>query len=133
VKVGFRAGYPELPAHAPIFGQARAAGALGLGQWGTELHAALEVAPSDLVLVKHRLGAAGGGPGGPRPRLPVGAREGCLRGDDARGARPIDRVTCPPGFGGAGGRSGRSAGFVPKGQALLPTGGLCTIALLIGV
>jgi nicotinamidase-related amidase len=55
VKVGFRAGYPELPAHAPIFGQARAAGALRLGQWGTEFHAALEVAPSDLVLVKHRL------------------------------------------------------------------------------
>jgi nicotinamidase-related amidase len=55
VKVGFRAGYPELPAHAPIFGQARELGALRLGQWGTEFHAALAVKPGDLVLVKHRL------------------------------------------------------------------------------
>lgn len=55
VKVGFRAGYPELPAHAPILGRARELGALRLGQWGTEFHADLAVEPTDLVLVKHRL------------------------------------------------------------------------------
>ncbi len=55
VKVGFRAGYPELPAHAPILGRARQLGALRLGQWGTEFHADLAVEPGDPVLVKHRL------------------------------------------------------------------------------
>ncbi|MCP9772846.1 cysteine hydrolase [Synechococcus sp. Tobar12-5m-g] len=55
VKVGFSAGYPELPVHAPIFARARELGALRLGQWGTEFHAELAVEPSDLVLVKHRL------------------------------------------------------------------------------
>ncbi len=55
VKVGFRAGYPELPAHAPILGRARELGALRLGQWGTEFHADLAVQPGDPVLVKHRL------------------------------------------------------------------------------
>ncbi len=55
VKVGFRAGYPELPAHAPLLGRARQLGALRLGQWGTEFHADLAVQPGDPVLVKHRL------------------------------------------------------------------------------
>lgn len=55
VKVEFSAGYPELPAHAPIFGRARQAGALRLGQWGTQFLADLAVGPGDLVLVKHRL------------------------------------------------------------------------------
>lgn len=55
VKVAFRAGYPELPAHAPILGRARQLGALRLGQWGTEFHADLGVEPGDPVLVKHRL------------------------------------------------------------------------------
>ncbi len=55
VKVGFRAGYPELPAHAPLLGRARELGALRLGQWGTEFHAELAVEPGDPVLVKHRL------------------------------------------------------------------------------
>ncbi|WP_259725919.1 isochorismatase family protein [Synechococcus sp. CS-1332] len=94
VKVGIRAGYPELPAHAPLLGRARELGVLRLGQWGTEFHADLAVQPADPVLVKHpaeplprrrpgdagagrwdraaaaggrqhRLGAAVGGPGGP--------------------------------------------------------------------
>jgi ureidoacrylate peracid hydrolase len=55
VKVGFSAGYPELPTHAPIFGRAKERGALRLGQWGTEFHAELAVDPVDLVLVNHRL------------------------------------------------------------------------------
>ncbi len=55
VKVGFRPGYPELPAHAPLLGRARELGALRLGLWGTEFHADLAVDPSDPVLVKHRL------------------------------------------------------------------------------
>ncbi len=55
VKVGFRAGYPELAAHAPILGRARDLGALQLGDWGTEFHADLAVQPGDPVLVKHRL------------------------------------------------------------------------------
>ncbi|WP_216919983.1 isochorismatase family cysteine hydrolase [Synechococcus sp. CCAP 1479/9] len=55
VKVAFRAGYPELPAHAPLLGRARELGALRLGQWGTEFHADLAVQPGDPVLVKHRL------------------------------------------------------------------------------
>jgi nicotinamidase-related amidase len=55
VKVGFRAGYPELPAHAPLLGRARELGALRLGRWGTEFHAGLAVQPGDPVLVKHRL------------------------------------------------------------------------------
>ncbi len=55
VTVGFRAGYPELPAHASLLGRARELGALRLGQWGTEFHADLAVEPDDPVLVKHRL------------------------------------------------------------------------------
>ncbi len=55
VTVGFRPGYPELPAHAPLLGRARELGALRLGQWGTEFHAELAVEPGDPVLVKHRL------------------------------------------------------------------------------
>ena len=55
VKVGFRPGYPELPAHAPLLGRARELGALQLGRWGTEFHADLAVEPGDPVLVKHRL------------------------------------------------------------------------------
>jgi nicotinamidase-related amidase len=55
VKVAFRAGYPELPAHAPFLGRARELGALRLGQWGTEFHADLALQPGDPVLVKHRI------------------------------------------------------------------------------
>jgi nicotinamidase-related amidase len=55
VKVGFRPGYPELPAHAPVLGRARELGALRLGQWGTDFRAGLVVEPGDPVLVKHRL------------------------------------------------------------------------------
>jgi len=55
VKVGFRADYPELAAHAPVLGRARQLGALRLGQWGTEFHADLALEPGDPVLVKHRL------------------------------------------------------------------------------
>ena len=55
MKVAFRAGYPELPAYAPLLGRARELGALRLGQWGTEFHADLAVQPGDPVLVKHRL------------------------------------------------------------------------------
>lgn len=55
MKVGFAPGYPELPSHAPIFGRAREAGALQLGQWGTEFHPNLAVEATDLVLVKPRL------------------------------------------------------------------------------
>ena len=55
VKVGIRAGYPELPAHAPLLGRARQLGALRLGHWGTEVQADLALQPADPVLMKHRL------------------------------------------------------------------------------
>lgn len=55
VKVAFRAGYPELPAHAPLLGRARELGALRLDHWGTTFHADLAVEPGDPVLVKHRI------------------------------------------------------------------------------
>lgn len=55
VKVAFRAGYPELPAHAPFLGRARELGGLRLGQWGTIFHADLALQPGDPVLVKHRI------------------------------------------------------------------------------
>jgi len=137
VKVAFRAGYPELRAHAPLLGRARQLGALRMGQWGTDFHADLAVEPGDPVLVKHRLspfhgtalatllraagierlllggrqhclGAAGGGPGGPRPGLPGGAGGGRLRRGEPPGASGLHRSAVPPGRRAAGGRPGRA-------------------------
>lgn len=55
VRVGFSQDYRECPAGSPIFGGARAAGLFRLGQWGTEIHPALEVRPEDVQVVKHRV------------------------------------------------------------------------------
>ncbi len=55
VKVGFHVGYPECPKDSPIFGPAAVHGALLLGSWGTEFHEDLDVAPTDLVVTKHRV------------------------------------------------------------------------------
>ncbi|MCP9848648.1 cysteine hydrolase [Cyanobium sp. Morenito 9A2] len=55
VKVGFAAGYTDLPAASPVFGPAARAGALRLGQWGTDFHGDLQIQPDDPVLVKPRI------------------------------------------------------------------------------
>lgn len=55
VKVGFYPGYVECPKHSPLFGAAAQHGALLLGSWGTEFVEGLHLAPSDTVLIKHRV------------------------------------------------------------------------------
>jgi nicotinamidase-related amidase len=55
VKVGFSKGYPELPAHSPLFSKMKDLAALQLGEWGTEFHADLDYRPEDIVVVKHRV------------------------------------------------------------------------------
>ena len=55
VRVGFSEGYPECPAHSPVFGGVPKAGLFRLGQWGTQIHPLLEERPGDLQVVKHRV------------------------------------------------------------------------------
>ena len=62
VKVGFHAHYPECPKQSPLFGPAESHGALALGTWGTEFVEGLDVQPSDLVMVKHRVNCFYGTP-----------------------------------------------------------------------
>jgi len=57
VKVGFAAGYREMPSDSPIFGRAREFAALDLTGWGTAFHADLAVRAGDPVIVKPRIGA----------------------------------------------------------------------------
>ncbi|PLP98305.1 cysteine hydrolase family protein [Cupriavidus pauculus] len=57
VKVGFSEGYAEHPKDSPVFGKARAAGALKLGGWGTAFVDGLDVQPDDAVVNKHRVSA----------------------------------------------------------------------------
>ncbi len=55
VKVGFQSSYQDVPVWSPMFGKAGEIGALDLSGWGTAFHDALDVQPSDLVVVKPRV------------------------------------------------------------------------------
>ena len=55
VRVGFSADYRECPKQSPVFSPARQNGLFKLGEWGSEIHPDLEVLPSDLQVVKHRV------------------------------------------------------------------------------
>lgn len=57
VKVGFSADYLEWPSNSPLFGKAKAFGALKLGEWGTEFHELMDVKPNDHLIIKHRVSA----------------------------------------------------------------------------
>lgn len=57
VKVGFAANYLEHPKHSPMFGRAAQAGALKLGEHGTEFHPGLQISGDHLVIVKPRVSA----------------------------------------------------------------------------
>ena len=55
VRVAFSAEYVECPRNSPVFGGIAKAGMLKLGEWGSEVHAALAPQPGDLLIVKHRV------------------------------------------------------------------------------
>lgn len=55
VKVGFHPGYANCPLTSPVFGAAARLRALQLGSWGCQLHAGLDVRPSDFIDVKSRV------------------------------------------------------------------------------
>lgn len=55
VKVGFPADYVNCPSGSPVFGAAARLQALRLGDWGCELHAALDVQPQDFIDIKPRV------------------------------------------------------------------------------
>ncbi|WP_066740719.1 isochorismatase family cysteine hydrolase [Cupriavidus sp. D384] len=57
VKVGFSENYAEHPKDSPVFGKAKAAGALTLGGWGTAFVDGLDVQAADSVVTKHRVSA----------------------------------------------------------------------------
>jgi nicotinamidase-related amidase len=57
VKVGFSLNYSEQPKQSPMFGRAHEFGALQLGGAGAAFHPDLQVASSDLVLIKPRVSA----------------------------------------------------------------------------
>ncbi|WP_447746242.1 cysteine hydrolase family protein [Enterobacter asburiae] len=57
VKVGFTPGYTEQPKHSPMFGRAHEYDALNLNGPGTQFHPDLNVKPTDLVVIKHRVSA----------------------------------------------------------------------------
>lgn len=55
VKVGFGAGYPEVPPASPVFSGAPSKAAFQLGEWGCEFHEELYYKKGDSVVVKHRI------------------------------------------------------------------------------
>ena len=55
VRVGFSEGYPECPQNSPVFSGAPKAGLFQLGQFGTQIHPALEHRVGDVQVVKHRV------------------------------------------------------------------------------
>ena len=57
VKVGFSSNYLECPRNSPIFSKAKQYQALQLNTWGTEFHETLDIQPTDIVIVKHRVSA----------------------------------------------------------------------------
>jgi len=62
VRVGFSPDYREQPKGSPLFGHAGKMGALMLGSWGTEFHAAAQPRDGESVLTKHRVNAFVGTP-----------------------------------------------------------------------
>ncbi len=57
VKVGFSANYAECPPNSPVFSKIKELGMLKLNTPGTEFDKALNVQPTDLVIVKPRISA----------------------------------------------------------------------------
>jgi nicotinamidase-related amidase len=55
VRVGFSPDYHECPKGSPIFSGAPKFGMFKLGEWGTEIHPALEQRPGDVQVLKHRV------------------------------------------------------------------------------
>lgn len=55
VRVGFSPDYRECPPTSRIFQGAKKAGLFKLGEWGTEVHPALQPQPGDFDIVKHRV------------------------------------------------------------------------------
>ncbi|MDN4589117.1 cysteine hydrolase [Xenophilus aerolatus] len=55
VRVAFSEDFKECPENSPFFGAVRRAGLLILGSWGAEMHESLDVRPSDIQIVKHRV------------------------------------------------------------------------------
>jgi nicotinamidase-related amidase len=62
VRIGFSPDYREQPKGSPLFGHAEKMGALMLGSWGTEFHAAAQPLDGESVLTKHRVNAFVGTP-----------------------------------------------------------------------
>jgi len=57
VKVGFAAGYPELPQKSPIFSRLKDLGRMQLGTPGTEFHPELIVPEQAVIITKPRVSA----------------------------------------------------------------------------
>lgn len=55
VRVGFSSDYRECPPSSPIFTGARKNGIFKLNTWGTQVHPALGMLPTDFDIVKHRV------------------------------------------------------------------------------
>lgn len=62
VRVGFSPSYAEHPERSPLFGAAKQAQALRLGDWATEFHADAAPVAGETVMVKHRVSAFYGTP-----------------------------------------------------------------------
>ena len=57
VRVGFDENYAQCSQVSPIFKNAKKYGALNLSKWGSNYHASLEIEPSDIEVIKHRISA----------------------------------------------------------------------------
>jgi nicotinamidase-related amidase len=55
VVVGFRPGYPELPAGSPVFADCAEHGKLAQDGWGAEIHGAVKPLPGEPVILKRRV------------------------------------------------------------------------------
>ena len=55
VRVGFSPDYHECPKGSPLFSAAPKFGMFKLGEWGTEIHPALEQRAGDIQVTKHRV------------------------------------------------------------------------------
>jgi nicotinamidase-related amidase len=60
VAVGFRAGYPEVSAKHPTFGQIKQSGRFGAGDASTAIHPTLAPTAEEVVVTKHRVSAFAG-------------------------------------------------------------------------
>lgn len=57
VRVAFAPDYSNAPRQSPLFGRVAELGALRNGDWGTQFHADLVVAPRDWIITKPRVSA----------------------------------------------------------------------------